>query len=260
VLEDRKNSNIPIWQIVSDQNNPPLQLNANIPVGVRYGYRPQVAQASFDEIYEFIIYYNNKGKEVTVLEHHIEQNSHNLPSDTRYYHNAVKVNKNTTDPLIFTLDLDIIGKGYNNLFIQNKLSSVIEKIISFLKSKNINSSKKDFIVLTSPFDKLKNKHSFHILLRKKGVLCKNQYTFLNMLKIIKGDDKHIDKMFPGMITRLYKTGKYPMNQPRGRLFKCHEGAEETLTKKDFTDDRDFFKNTLMYFHNYMENREDYILL
>ena len=52
-----------------------------------------------------------------------------------------------------------------------------------------------------------------------------------------------------MITRIYKTGKFPMNQSSGRLFKCWNN-KNTLTLKDFKDEREFFKNTLMYYNNY----------
>tara|TARA_Y100000593_G_C4299938_1_gene332797 strand:- start:1100 stop:1909 length:810 start_codon:yes stop_codon:yes gene_type:complete len=261
VMEARKSSNIPIWQIVSDDYNVPrLQLNTNVPVGVRDNYYPQVAQADFDEIYDFILDYYNNSREVTVLEHHIELDAKSLPSDVRYYHDEVRVNKNIIDPLTFAVDLDIFESQLNGISPEEVVKSTIDNIISVLSEKNIKVSRKDFIILTSPFDTNKRKYSFHLILRRKNVLCRNQYSFLNLLREVKGGNQLLDKMFPGMITRIYKTGKYPMNQSKGRLFDCYDGIDGTMIKKDFIDDRDFFKNTLMYFHDYDLNREDYILI
>ena len=246
-LARNKNPNIPIWQIVSnDLTKPSLQLNTKVPVGVRNGYKPQVCQATFDDIYDLII--NNK-EEITILEHHLEPEANKLNNNEKYWHKEVKVNKNIIDPLTFTIDLDIFELDLQNKKVENKVIDVINKIIFVLTKKNINISIKDFIVLTSPFDNYKKKYSFHIILRAKNILCKNQWSFLSLLKEVKEDNKSIDKMFPGMITRIYKTGKFPMNQSSGRLFKCWNN-KNTLTLKDFKDEREFFKNTLMYYNNY----------
>mgnify|MGYP001318440466 CR=1 FL=1 len=262
VEEHRKtNPDIPIWQIVCDTPHAKnIHLNPNIPVGVRDGYYPLAVAASVNEIYTLVNSYHIIGKEITVLEHHVEQLAKPLEYDNKYSHPKMKVNKDIIDPLRFCIDLDIFEKDLAGNTPDEIAKQKIDKIISILKKKSVLSEMQDFIVLSSPFDKQRKKYSFHIILAKKNLLVKNQYSFLKLLKEVKQQDSRIDKMFPGFITRVYKTGKYPMNQSKGRIFSCYTGIPETKTSDAFDSDRHFFEHTLMYAHDYHNDSEAYVLL
>lgn len=242
------NVNHPIWQVVCDDKETPWgQLNSTIPIPSRSGYYTKIALSSIDEIYDFII---NQKNEVTVLEHHIEDNATKLYSDSRYWHDSVIVNKDIIDPLTFIIDLDIFERDIGSKAPETIVISVINKIILSLAKRKVQATIDDFIVLFSPFDIHKKKFSYHIILRKDKIMCRNQYSFLMLLSDVKGNNNLIDKMFPGLITRTYKSGKYPMNQTPDRIFDCCVDIPGTIQKSYYKDDREFFKNTLMYYHNY----------